>query len=294
MDISVVTATHRRLDLLVRKAQSLADQTLPTGRFEWRLWVNGDAAEHREVAGALDGLNLPFAVSVEGGRVLPVSAARNAAAAGARAPLLLLSDDDVVLDPPALQAFVQHHAARPNDVIVGRLRLPDSLREGTQTEPFERVFRVGARAHWMNATGANTAVPTDAFRAAGGYDPNWTGYGGEDPEFFIRLAEAGLKFRHVNATGEHYGRVTHDAVKARFAGRAHVQVARRRPQRGSAWWLGVHPLLLAAKHVLLSGPLARLWPKHVLIYERAFARGAREAWSNDRISGPRATEEDQR
>lgn len=281
MDVSVITVTHRRLELLTRKAVSLAAQTLEPDRFEWRVWVNGDEVERSEVQVAFGELGLPFAVHVDGGSVLPVGAARNAAAAAARAPLLLLSDDDVRLDPPALQAFAAHHAARPRDVIIGRLRLPGALREGREVEPFERVFNVGGRAHWMNATGAHTAVPADAYDAAGGYDPHWTGYGGEDPELFIRLADAGLRFRFAAAaTAEHHGRVTHDTIKARFAGRAHVSVARRHPQRLSAWWLGVHPILLGVKRALYAGPFARVWPRGTLAYERAFARGAREAWSN--------------
>ncbi len=76
---------------------------------------------------------------------------------------------------------------------------------------------------------------------------------------------------------EHRGRVWDDADKAYLAGRAHVRVARRHPHGASAWWLGVHPALLAVKRIVLYGPWTRWLDPAVVAYERAYARGARDA-----------------
>lgn len=281
--IAVVTASRGRTEALVAKARSLSAQTLgPTG-FEWCLWLNETPDGVRRTRGRLRELALPFALCVDGGADHPVGRARNLAAAMARAPVLLLSDDDVMHASGALAAHVAFHELRSAVVGIGSLRLPDALRAGRRREPFERAAGVGrARsygwAHWSNATGANTSVPRAAFEAVGGYDDAWRGYGGEDPELALRLRAAGLTFHHVpGADAEHHGRVWDDTDKAYRAGRAHVRVARRHPGAASAWWLGVHPLVLGAKRIALYGPWSRLIDPAVLAYERSYARGAREA-----------------
>jgi hypothetical protein len=281
----VVTASRGRTEALVAKARSLTAQTLAPAAFEWCIWLNEAPDDVRRTRARLQGLALPFALRVDGGADHPVGRARNLAAAMARAPVLLLSDDDVTHAPGALAAHTGFHEHRPATVGIGPLRLPNALRSGRRREPFERpVGALGSTrsfrwAHWSNATGANTSVPRAAFEAVGGYDDGWRGYGGEDPELALRLRAAGLTFRRVaGADAEHHGRTWDDADKGYRAGRAHVRVARRHPGAGSAWWLGVHPLVLAAKRIALDGPWGRLIDPEVLAYERAYARGARAAW----------------
>jgi GT2 family glycosyltransferase len=276
--IAVVTASRGRPDALLAKARSLAEQTLPPEAFEWCLWLNETPERRDRTRALLAELAPAFALRVGGGVDHPVGRARNLAAAMASAPVLLLSDDDVTHDPSALEAHVAFHQRVPGAVGVGSLRLPEALRDGRRREPFERTAGAFGRAHWSNATGANSSLPRTAFDAVGGYDPEWRGYGGEDPELALRLRAHGLVFRRVPAGGaEHRGRVWDDADKAYRAGRAHVRVARRHPHGASAWWLGVHPALLAVKRIALYGPWSRWIDQAVLAYERAYARGARDA-----------------
>lgn len=276
--IAVVTASRGRPEALEAKAASLRAQTLDPGRFEWSLWLNETPEETERVRERLLAGAPPFAVHVAGGVDHPVGRARNLAARAASAPLLLLSDDDCRHDPGALAAHVAFHDRVPGAVGIGPLRLPGELRRGRRREPFERPASAFGRAHWINATGANTSLARDAFRAVGGYDPSWYGYGGEDPELALRLRARGMTFRHVPGGGaEHDGRVWDDAEKAYLAGRAHVRVARRHRGAQAGWWLGVHPVLLALKRPLLNGPWSGLLDPGVLAYERAYARGARDA-----------------
>ena len=276
--IAVVTASRGRLDALLAKARSLAAQTLPPGAFEWCLWLNEAPDECERLRVSLAELGPRFALHIGGGVEHPVGRARNLAASMTSAPLLLLSDDDVTHDPAALEAHVALHQHVARAVGIGLLRLPEALRSGRRLEPFERTSALFGRAHWSNVTGTNTSLPRSAFEAVGGYDPDWTGYGGEDPEFALRLRATGLTFRRVPGGGaEHDGRVWNDAEKAFRAGGAHVRVTRRHPQGASAWWLGVHPALLAAKAVVLFGPWSRWLDPAVVAYERAYLRGARDA-----------------
>lgn len=276
--IAVVTASRGRPDALLAKARSLAAQTLPGGAFEWCVWLNEAPDERDRTHARLSRIAPRFSLHVGGGVDHPVGRARNLAAAMATAPVLLLSDDDVTHEPAALEAHARFHERVPGAVGIGPLRLPETLRAGRRREPFERTAGAFGRAHWSNATGANTSLPRDAFEAVGGYDPAWTGYGGEDPELALRLRAHGLVFRRVPAGGaQHRGRVWDDAEKAYRAGRAHVVVAERHPYGASAWWLGVHPALLAVKRIVLYGPWTRWIDPAVLAYERAYARGARDA-----------------
>ena len=278
--IAVVTASRGRPDALLAKARSLAAQTLPPEAFEWCLWLNETPDERDRTRARLEEIEPRFAVRLDGGVDHPVGRARNLAASMASAPVLLLSDDDVTHEPAALAAHAAFHERVPGAVGVGPLRLPEALRAGRRREPFERTAGAFGRAHWSNATGANTSLPRAAFEAVGGYDPEWRGYGGEDPELGLRLRARGMAFRRVpGGAAEHRGRVWDDAEKAYLAGRSHVGVARRHPHGGSAWWLGVHPSLLAVKRIVLYGPWTRWIDPAILAYERAYARGARDARS---------------
>lgn len=282
--LSVVTASRGRPRLLEAKAEAMALGSLPADRFEWCLWLNETPGRTREVERRLGELGLPYEVRLDGGVAHPAGRARNLAAARARGSILLLSDDDCVHDSGALEAHLALHRALPNAVGIGPLRLPETLRRGRRREPFERPARLGRRASWINLTGANSSLPAEAYRAVGGYDDEWLGYGGEDPELALRLRARGLRFRHVPGAGaEHHGRVLDDADKAYRAGWAHQRVVERHPASGAAWALGVHPVLLSAKHAALLGPWARLVDPDVRRYECAYARGARDA---RRTSGP--------
>lgn len=279
--LSIVTVTHGRRTLLLEKAETLRRQTLPPQRFEWRVLAN-DAPDS---AAALDALELPFAVTVRRSeRNLPIPAARNRAAAGARGRWLLLSDDDCLLAPGCLRAHLdaQQRAARrwPRSggaVVVGPLRLPEALRVGRRREPFEAPPRLAGRALWINATGANTSLPRGAFEALGGYDESFRDYGGEDPELALRLRAHGLRFRAAPAAlAFHAGRALDGdgERKAFLAGRAHARIYRRHPTLEVGLMLGVHPWLLRGKRRLFASALASRIEPARLAYERAYAAGA--------------------
>jgi hypothetical protein len=274
--LSVITASRDRHDLLRRKAQALAAQSLPASAFEWCVWLNEPQEEVERVRALLQGLRLPFAFDVGGGEAHPAGRARNLAARAARGDVLLLSDDDCLPDERALEAHLALHRSRANVAGIGPLRLPQHLRKGKRTEPFERIVAVGRGASWINFTGANSSLAARAFWSSGGYDPEWDGYGGEDPELALRLRREGIRFRRVPGGGAvHEGRVWDDAAKAYSAGRAHWRVFER--HGSGAWALGVHPWQLAVKRLVFRGPWSSGFDPEVLAYERAYAQGAREA-----------------
>lgn len=284
-DLSVITATRGRPEALEAKARSLAGQTLAAERFEWIVAFDGDASDARRRWAAAAppcptrGVELSARVGA--------GAARNAAVADARAETLVFSDDDCLLDPDTLERHL--HAQATPCVAVGPVRFVDAHERTTL------ATRAFARPRWWHLHGANTSVPTGAFRCVGGFDARLRGYGGEDLLLGWRLHRLGLPVRGLGG-----GAVAHlgpdptrggDVDKARSAGRNAAMIADLEP--ALAWRLGVHPALLAAKAVVLESPLrrgaARLAPGWAR-YERAYASGARD-WRTRTNASTSRTEE---
>lgn len=281
--LSVLVPTYNRLELLGRKLESLAVQTLPQDAFEVIVCDDGSTDGTRAW---LAGLRVPFTLHVlTPTEKLGAARSRNLCAERATGEILLFSDDDCLLAPAALAEHLNAHRRFPDSVIVGGLALPDVLRQKGRKEPFERTFGFRSRALWINATGANSSVPAWAFRQVGGYDRRFSGYGGEDPHLALKLRALGLAFRRAaRARAYHAARqLAGDYQEKAFAaGRAQWRVYTlfRSPEVGLL--LGVHPWLLTLKCPLFHPLIARFVHYPLYHYERAYFRGASEERRRDR------------
>jgi glycosyltransferase involved in cell wall biosynthesis len=263
MKISVIVPTHNRRALLERKLRALEREL---GDFEIIVVADGCAD------GTVDflrnfGTKLDVQVLELPG--LGAAAARNAGVRASSGRVLLFSDDDVIPRSGWVLAHANAHSQK-NVVAVGRLELPTQLRDGTNF--------LGPKALWWNATGANSSMSRDLFDRAGGYDEAFREYGGEDPDLGFRLLKSGANFVFLDrAVAEHWdeGFLSSLRKKARAAGIAHVRVWRKNGDTRIAWALGVHPVLLGLKRVLLPVLSPLLGSRGV--YEREYARGARDA-----------------
>ncbi len=277
MKLSVLVPTFDRRELLARKFASLAEQTLSKTDFEVIVCDDGSTDGTREW---LAELRPPFALQVlTPPEKLGAAGARNLCAEYAVGKTLLMSDDDCLLAPEALAEHLAAHRRFPQSVIIGKLVLPDSLRQGGRREPFEQAFGFGSRALWINATGANTSIPAWAFRQVGGYDPSFTGYGGEDPHLALKLRALGLSFRRApRALAYHAARQLggNFQEKAFAAGRAQWRVYQEFGSLGVGLLLGLHPLMLALKRPLFHPLIAKRTANPLYHYERAYLLGALE------------------
>jgi glycosyltransferase involved in cell wall biosynthesis len=266
-DISVLTVTRSRTDVLRLKGASLVDQTLAHDRFEWIVCVNGSCAATEAF---LRSQRYPFSLRViECAQAVSVSRARNACAEQARGEFYYLSDDDCLLAQETLELHWQAQCLAPR-LLIGGIRFID----GTKVECWSPK-----KVRYWNANGANTSLPAATFQAVGGFDEWLAGYGGEDLLLGYKVLASGLGLEVSQAAMvDHLGANpmrANDLAKARSAGGNAVSIARRYPEL--AFRLGVHPWLLIVKRNLFRTPVGvmmqALAPQRYA-YERAYLEGA--------------------
>ncbi len=262
--ISVVVPTHDRRTLLERKLRALEGEEV-----DFEVVVVADACTddtERFLARYQPGYPLSWATAP--GR--HAAYARNQGARIARGAVLLFSDDDMISRPGWLAKNLALHEV-PGRVGISRQVLPSHLKRGAT------LSRV---AGWWNAVGGSLSLHADLFEDVGGYDDAFSEYGGEDADLGYRLKLAGAEFKFLpDAVVEHWDQSYSDdlGAKARSAGVANVRVWRKHGKPEVAWALGVHPVLLGVKRVLLAPVLRPVWGKERYRYEVAYAKGARSA-----------------
>jgi GT2 family glycosyltransferase len=151
---------------------------------------------------------------------------------------------------------------------IGRLVLPPHLTHGATP---------GGAIRWFHATGAALSLAAELFREVGGYDADFSGYGGEDVDLAYRLQRAGARFVSLpNAVAEHWDERYLDDLeaKAHAAGAAHVRVWRKHGDASIAWALGIHPVVLALKGLVLNRLVASYVTHPTFRYERAYLAAA--------------------
>jgi len=258
--LSVITASHNRRDLLLRKLDSLVAQELQPGLFEWIVCLDGstDGSLHA-LQEALRHSPPAFHVGITSTERRGPGPARNAAVAQASGRILCFSDDDCMLESGTLKAHL-----------------------GAQLEPAIYVgaihFDVGGRLRkwlppdpkWWNINGANISVPAEAFVRVGGFPDYLEGYGGEDLGLGYLLVKDGLEVRRLaDASVTHIGEATSDRgdpERWRQAGANAARMAARHP--GMATRLGVAGWQLGFKRITvpLLGGRGR--------WEQAYTEGA--------------------
>ena len=238
---SVVIPTHDRRELLARTLEALRKQTCDPARFE--VVVAANACSDGTVAYARS-LEMPFAMRVLDLPAPGVSAARNAGAEAASAPLLILLDDDIAVAPDFVEAHLESHdigevlntrdlplratigylpAVRPAHLDFFALAL-----EGWWEAMFDRMREAGHRWGYTDFLSGNFSMPRDAFLARGGFDTRLRCH--EDYELGYRLIQAGCRFNFSErAAGAHEDRTRLDRAcwRKRQEGIADVYLASR-------------------------------------------------------------------
>ena len=143
-----------------------------------------------------------------------------------------------------------------------------------------QLINQSALSEFSAAVRAVNGVPDFELRGQrGGFDEALHGWGGEDLEFGIRLAAAGLKFKRLEGIPAfHHAPRVRDPAKARSAGYQAVMIAKKHGARVGLQ-LGVDQRMLSAKALYLN-PVGDFVLRGAADYafERAYLEGARAAW----------------
>jgi GT2 family glycosyltransferase len=236
-EVSVVVPYYRDqagLDLLLA---GLARQDLPASRLQVVIADDGSPEPPRLPP------RYPLDVQVvrQSDAGFRASAARALGASAAEGQVLAFLDGDMIPDRAYLGRALRLPSCSPEAVVVGRRRHLDPALLETDWRPGDPVpegcvlddpqWLTRAYAGSRNLLDADStsyrfvisAVLTVSRRIhdeAGGFDPSFVGYGGEDWEFAHRLWRAGALLAHEpSAVGWHAG--------PDFAGREDPQAARR-------------------------------------------------------------------
>ena len=197
-DVTVVIPTRDRWDVLARTLAALERQELGDVAAEVVVVDNGSGSQP-----AIDG------VRVVREPVLGAAAARNRGIAEARGRIVLFIGDDCI---PADTGFVRGHAAAHTDgvarAVTGRIEWDPAIE---RTEVMDWLERSGLMVDMERLrreepgpetfyTG-NVSVPRQALLDAAGFDQRFSGYGFEDLELALRLADRGVRFGHAPELG---------------------------------------------------------------------------------------------
>ncbi len=200
VEISVLTLVRNRQTQLDNFLRALSRQTGAV--FEVVI-----ASMQRGAPVIEGGLPFPVRVVTVSGAALPLAEARNNAAHAARGELLIFLDVDCLAAPGLVASYARALSAHdaclmgevrylPADAPVHSCDYPALRRLATQhparpAPPIDGPRNEdNPRALW----GLSFALRRDRFFAAGGLDAGYSGYGGEETDFALRLAAINTRF----------------------------------------------------------------------------------------------------
>ncbi|MFC3104717.1 glycosyltransferase family 2 protein [Salinisphaera aquimarina] len=200
VEISVLT--------LVRNRQTQLDNFLRALRWQTgALFEVVIASMQPEVPAIEDGLPFPVRVVSVPGTILPLAAARNRAAYAAQGELLIFLDIDCIAAPGLVANYAR--ALRAYDAcLMGEVRyLPAEASVPTldylalselaiqhPARPAPPADGLCSEDNPRMLWGLSFALRRNRFFAAGGLDAGYTGYGGEETDFALRLAAINSRF----------------------------------------------------------------------------------------------------
>ena len=169
------------------------------------------------------------------------AAARNLGAFLARAPLLLFLDDDIVPDGNLISVHLAHHKAGEAIAVLGDCEIvrdedrsfPEILLWSWYEDTFHRRATAWQPVSYRDFLTGNVSVRREDFARAGGFDQDFTRYGGEDYELGYRLLLAGVRFvADRSARARHFNKASVPKIleAARNGAHGNVLIAQKHPE----------------------------------------------------------------
>jgi GT2 family glycosyltransferase len=201
--VSIVVPTHNRSAALARCLTALSRLEYPGDRYEVLVVDDGGDGD----APVADGIDLRVLKQARRGP----AAARNRAAEVARGELLAFTDDDCMPPPDWLRRLVEVSRGAPEAAVGGPTvtAFPNNTYAAASQEIVRLVYAYynGGPAEPRFFASNNLAVPTERFRAVGGFDEHFST--AEDREFCNRWLERGGQLAYApDALVVHANRLT--------------------------------------------------------------------------------------
>ncbi len=219
--VSVVIPTYNRCEMLRTTLEHLTRQQLPPGEFEVIVADDGSSDATKEVVESFaDRLRVKYHFQEDLG--FRAGAARNAGARSAAAPLLVFLDTGPLFGTDFLLRHLAAHADESErravigyaygykpekDMswitgVVAQVGPEETVARHAHDPEFQDVRHpyladiVSGLDHlpWRLFFTINCSVRTDDFRAVGGFDEEFHGWGAEDTELAFRLSRHGVRF----------------------------------------------------------------------------------------------------
>lgn len=210
--LTVVVATYNRAESLIRCLSSFREQSSP--REEWEVVVvnNNSKDDTEERFAQFVAANTDFPVRMVREERQGLSHARNCGMTAAESPYIAIIDDDETVNVDFVRGYIEFFDSHPKAVAAGGRIVPryDSQRPSWMSPYTERPIanpldlgdEVRAFGRGRCPGGGNMAVRRTAIERFGAFDPSLgrTGkrlIGGEETDFFNRLARSGEPFYYV-------------------------------------------------------------------------------------------------
>ena len=312
---SVIIPSFNRCASLEMVLRGLEVQTAPPASFEVIVVLDGSTDGSATMVAAWQAAGRLACLRLHAQPNQGQAAARNGGAELAAAPLLIFLDDDVVPGPGLVEAHLRRQAGGGPVAVLGEARVVrerlDSLYHlyvWAWWEDFYHTRALPGRVPGLrDLCSGNFSVRRQDFLAAGGFDPAFRGYGGEDFELGYRLLHAGVQIiPDREAQARHYHRTTVAGVLRATRQEAHgdVLIGQKHPELRPGLRLmslpgGRYGLLvrLALRLPALGDPLMRILESALPVLERmqlrrkwlalfnhlrgyAYWRGVREAFDS--------------
>lgn len=193
--ISIIIATHNRVDSIKRLLDNLGSQFCPVPIMEVIVVADSYTGS---MASLIQNYKAPFKLlfceTFESGPAV----FRNKGASLATGSLLIFIDEDVDLSDGFIKAHMLAHQNKENAVVIGYLKLVVPTKPGYfkleqqayWEEKFQRMRTLGYRFHFTDIPDSNFSIPASLFKKLNGFVNGLTYR--EVDEFGIRLIRSGV------------------------------------------------------------------------------------------------------